>query len=72
MALHHLTSKAALMNDLVDPAKAKLIPSGLVATLRNVLFNSIHAIFIAALVLLVLSVVTLPLIRNSQGSESNN
>ncbi|ANZ66489.1 hypothetical protein [Secundilactobacillus paracollinoides] len=60
------------MNDLVDPAKAKLIPSGLVATLRNVLFNSIHAIFIAALVLLVLSVVTLPLIRNSQGSESNN
>lgn len=29
LALHHLTSQAALMNDLVDPAKAKLIPSGL-------------------------------------------
>lgn len=65
----HLLSKSSLMNDLVDASKAKTIPSTLLDTMRNILFNSIHTIFIAGLVLLVLSVIFLPLIKNQEKAE---
>ncbi|KRO00269.1 major facilitator superfamily permease [Levilactobacillus paucivorans] len=54
VASHHGTSMA-MMNKLINPQTAVSLPANVLPTLRGILYQGLHAIFIAGVILIVIS-----------------
>ncbi|WP_261810973.1 MDR family MFS transporter [Levilactobacillus humaensis] len=54
VANHHGTSMA-MMNKLINPQTAVSLPANVLPTLRGILYQGLHAIFIAGVILIVIS-----------------
>ncbi|WP_122645846.1 MDR family MFS transporter [Enterococcus mediterraneensis] len=62
-----LTSDPDIMNKLVNPQTAKLLSADLLEPLRKILYDSLHGVFGAGLLLVVIAVVLTLLVKEKSG-----